>query len=208
MRHDAMFFARWLRDPRGMGSVVPSGRTLALAMAEPAARAYKTPILELGGGTGTVTEALFECGLDPHDLIVIERDAQLHRHLELRFPQVRVVRGDAAHAHRLLAELGVDAVGGVVSSLPLLSMPLLARRRILGSAFRSLGADGFLLQVTYGPLSPLPDRMLTTLALRGRVIDRVWRNVPPATVWRYERVPSQSAAVPQPDPLADPSASP
>lgn len=195
-----MFFARWLRDPRGMGSVVPSGRTLALAMAEPAAKAYKTPIVELGGGTGTVTEALLECGLDPHDLIVVERDAQLHRHLESRFPQVRVVRGDAAQAHRLVAELGVAAVGGVVSSLPLLSMPLLARRRILGSAFRSLGPDGFLLQFTYGPVSPLPDRMLSNLGLRGRAIDRVWRNVPPATVWRYERHPFTAAAASAPSP--------
>jgi phosphatidylethanolamine/phosphatidyl-N-methylethanolamine N-methyltransferase len=195
-----MFFARWLRDPRGMGSVVPSGRTLALAMAEPAAKAYTTPILELGGGTGTVTEALLECGLDPHDLIVVERDAQLHRHLELRFPRVRILRGDAAQAHRQLADIGVPAVGAVVSSLPLLSMPLLARRRILGSAFRSLSNDGFLLQFTYGPVSPLPNRMLLGLGLRGRSIDRVWRNVPPATVWRYDRHPFVSAAVPQQNP--------
>ncbi len=200
MRHDAMFFARWLRDPRGMGSVVPSGRTLALAMAEPAAKAYKTPILELGGGTGTVTEALLECGLDPNDLIVFERDVQLHRHLEQRFPQVRVVLGDAAHADRVLAQMGVEAVGGVVSSLPLLSMPLLTRRRILGSAFRCLGPEGFLLQFTYGPVSPLPDRMLSNLGLRGRAIDRVWRNVPPATVWRYERHPFTAAVVPRPSP--------
>jgi phosphatidylethanolamine/phosphatidyl-N-methylethanolamine N-methyltransferase len=200
MRHNAMFFARWLRDPRGMGSVVPSGRTLALAMAAPAAEAYKTPILELGGGTGTVTAALLECGLDAHDLIVIERDQHLYQHLAKRFPRARVLRGDAAHAHRLLAQMGVEAVGAVVSSLPLLSMPLLARRRILGSGFRALCSDGFLLQFTYGPVSPLPDRMLTTLGLRGRPIDRVWRNVPPATVWRYERHPFLAAATPSADP--------
>jgi phospholipid N-methyltransferase len=42
--------------------------------------------------------------------------------------------------------------------------------------------------------------MLTTLGLRGRPIDRVWRNVPPATVWRYERHPFLAAATPSADP--------
>ena len=100
---------------------------------------------------------------------------------------MRVVRGDAAHVHRLLAGLGVPHVGAFVSSLPLLSLPLLARRRIVGSAARSLAPDGFLLQFTYGPASPVPPRMLAALKLRGEAIDRVWRNVPPATVWRYVR---------------------
>lgn len=186
----AMFFARWLRDPRGMGSIVPSGRELAHAMARPAADAYRTPILELGGGTGTVTEAILECGLDPHDLIVLERDLQLHRHLEAKFPSVRVVRGDAARSHRVIEALGVAQVGAVVSSLPLLSMPLLTRRRILGSVFRCLGPGDFFVQFTYGPNSPIPERMQRSLGIQGRPIDRVWRNVPPATVWKYERVPT------------------
>mgnify|MGYP006273363951 CR=1 FL=1 len=183
----AMFFARWLRDPRGMGSVIPSGDVLSRAMAQPAAAAYRVPILELGGGTGTVTEALLECGLDPHDLVVLERDVQLHRHLERRFPSARVVRGDAARAHQVLESLGLAHVGAIVSSLPLLSMPLLTRRRILGSAFRSLAPGGFFLQFTYGPKSPVPKRMMESLGITGRPIDRVWRNVPPATVWKYER---------------------
>ena len=123
----AMFFARWLRDPLGMGSVIPSGDVLSRAMAQPAAAAYRVPILELGGGTGTVTEALLECGLDPHDLIVLERDPLLHRHLEHRFPSARVVRGDAARTYHVLAELGLSQVGVVVSGLPLLSMPLATR---------------------------------------------------------------------------------
>lgn len=183
----AMFFVRWLRNPRSVGSVVPSGRTLATAMAEPAARAYRTPVLELGGGTGTVTGALLECGIDARDLIVVERDPHLYRHLSSTFPGVRVLAGDAARADKLIAAVGVAEVGVVVSSLPMLSMPLLARRRILGAAFRCLAPGGFFLQFTYGPASPVPARMMESLAVQGRVIDRVWRNVPPATVWRYER---------------------
>ncbi|MBM3508008.1 MAG: hypothetical protein FJX64_09955 [Alphaproteobacteria bacterium] len=192
-----MFFTRWLRDPRSVGSVIPSGQTLALAMAQPVAKAYRAPVVELGGGTGTVTEALLECGLDPRDLVVVERDAYLHQHLARRFPAVRVVRGDAAHLDRLLAGLGVAKAGAVVSGLPLLSLPLLKSRRIVGAIARSLAPSGFLLQFTYGPTSPVPARMLEALELRGEPIDRVWRNVPPATIWRYEHArPRISAATP------------
>lgn len=66
-------------------------------------------------------------------------------------------------------------------------MPLLARRRVLGAAFQCLQAGSFLLQFTYGPVSPIPAKMMRTLSVRGSPIARIWRNVPPATVWRYER---------------------
>lgn len=112
----AIFFGRWLRDPRGVGSVLPSGHRLARAIAAPAAAVRGSPVLELGGGTGTVTDALLECGLDPRDLIVIERDADMHGYLKARYPQALVVRGDAAHSHRLLAEHGIAGVGAVVST--------------------------------------------------------------------------------------------
>ena len=189
-----MFFARWLRNPLGVGSVIPSGVPLSTAMAAPAIEGHRRPVLELGGGTGSVTTALLRGGLAPGDLIVMERDPDLHAYLCERFPAVRVVRGDAAYASRTLKAAGIAEVGAVVSSLPLVSMPLMARRRIIGDAFRCLARDGFLLQFTYGPRSPVPARMMATLGIWGRPVARVWRNVPPATVWRYERVSRPAAA--------------
>lgn len=184
----ALFFTRWLRDPRSVGSVFPSGEPLATAMAAPAVAGRKRPVLELGGGTGTVTAALLAQGLGPDELIVVERDGDLHRHLCERFPMVRVLKTDAARASATLHAQGVHQVGAVVSSLPLLSMPLLTRRRIVADAFRCMGRDGVFLQFTYGPRSPVPPRMMAAMGIRGRPVARIWRNVPPATVWQYERI--------------------
>ena len=185
----ALFFTRWLRNPRGVGSVMPSGEKLSAAMAAPAVTCHKRPVLELGGGTGTVTAALLDQGLAPEDLIVLERDSGLHDYLRAKFPKVRVLQADAAYASAALHDEGVPQVGVVVSSLPLLSMPLITRRRIVTDAFRCLARDGFLLQFTYFPASPIPPRMMVAIGIRGRPISRVWRNVPPATVWQYERAP-------------------
>ncbi len=184
----ALFFTRWLRNPRGVGSVIPSGEQLSAAMAAPAVACRNRPVLELGGGTGTVTEALLAQGLAPEELIVVERDPGLHQYLSERFPKVRVLKTDAARVSAALHAQGVHQVGAVVSSLPLLSMPLITRRRIVADAFRCMGRDGLLLQFTYGPRSPVPPRMMAAMGIRGRPVSRVWRNVPPATVWQYERI--------------------
>lgn len=183
-----LFFTRWLRNPRSIGSIFPSGGPLSAAMAAPAVAGRKRPVLELGGGTGTVTAALLAQGLAPEELIVVERDADLHQHLCERFPTVQVLKADAARVSATLHTLGIHQVGAVVSSLPLLSMPLIARRRIVTDAFRCMGRDGVFLQFTYGPRSPVPPRMMAAMGIRGRQVARIWRNVPPATVWQYERI--------------------
>ena len=72
----------------------------------------------------------------------------------------------------------------MVSSLPLISIPKATRTRILAECFALLGDGRPLVQFTYGPVSPI-DR--ERAGLTGRVAARVWKNLPPASVWRYER---------------------
>src|SRR5260370_41859302 len=59
----AIFFARWLKAPQRIGAVAPSSRFLARAMGSQVALRRPEPVIELGGGTGCVTEALLEAGL-------------------------------------------------------------------------------------------------------------------------------------------------
>jgi phosphatidylethanolamine/phosphatidyl-N-methylethanolamine N-methyltransferase len=47
-----------------------------------------------------------------------------------------------------------------------------------------LGERGTFVQYTYGVLSPLHRR---DFGLEGTVAQRVWRNLPPAAVWRFNR---------------------
>src|SRR5437762_12621258 len=91
----AIFFTRWLRPPHRIGAVAPSSRFLARAMAKQVDIRGPDMVIELGGGTGSVTKALLDAGVPAERLIVVERDARLYKMLRRRFPQLRVVLGDA-----------------------------------------------------------------------------------------------------------------
>jgi len=80
----AVFFGRWLRAPHRIGAVAPSSRFLARAMATQVDLRRPGPVIELGGGTGSVTKALLEAGLPVERLIVVERDVRLYKMLRRR----------------------------------------------------------------------------------------------------------------------------
>ena len=180
----ALFLGRWLKAPHRIGALAPSSRHLAQAMARQIDLRQARLVIELGGGTGSITRALLAAGLAPEKLVVVERDERLHRLLAERFPGLRVLRGDAAYLVPLLRPLGITSASAIVSSLPLLSMPKRLRHRIVEQSFQLLGERGSLVQFTYGIASPLPAR---EFPVSGRVTARVWRNLPPAFVWRFER---------------------
>lgn len=188
----AIFLARWLKAPHRIGALAPSSRYLAGAMARQVDIRQARLVVELGGGTGSITRALLAAGVAPEKLIVVERDERLHLLLAERFPGLRVLHGDAAQLVSLLRPLGITSVSAIVSSLPLLSMPKRLRHRIVEQSFALLGERGSLVQFTYGLASPLPER---EFAVSGRVAARVWRNLPPACVWRFERARSTVARV-------------
>ena len=186
----ALFLKRWLRRPLSVGALVPSGRSLAEAIAKATAAAMASRsgcIVELGAGTGEVTRALLEAGISPHRLAVIERDPELAKFLRQRFPNLQIIEGDAARLPVLLADVGRTEVAAVVSSLPLLSMPADVVSAIVGGVFKALPDGAALVQFTYGPKPPVPVALRSALHLGASHGPRIWRNVPPAVVWTFRR---------------------
>jgi phosphatidylethanolamine/phosphatidyl-N-methylethanolamine N-methyltransferase len=184
------FVGHWLRSPRRVAAIAPSSPGLAAAMLAqlpPGARR----VIELGGGTGAITGALLEHGIAGRDLLVLELGESLHAHLRQRFPEALVVLGDAAGLPRLARAAGFLDEGradAVVSSLGLLAMERDLVKRIVSAAFECLGPGGRFIQFTYGPASPVPEALLAELGLGMRRGGFVLRNVPPATVYVYERL--------------------
>ncbi len=181
------FFLCWLRRPARLGAVVPRGQALAAALAGQIDAAAPGAVIELGAGTGRVTRALLEAGVAPGALVAIEREASLCALLAARFPEIRVVRGDARALEPLLAQAGVGQAKAVVSSLPLLNISSADRRRVLTQAVAALGPDGVLVQYTYGPAAPVPSELRAQVGLQGERAGWVLANLPPAAVWRYRR---------------------
>ncbi len=187
---DALTFVRsFLVAPLRTGAQWPSSRALCRAMAAPVDPATPGPIVELGPGTGVVTQALLDRGIAAHRLVLVESNPAFCRLLEQRFPGVRVVAGDAFALERIARDLRLAPLAAVVSSLPLLTQPPDRRADLLGQALERMHADGVFVQFTYGKGSPIPvDPSLTSAASSHRI----WWNLWPACVWRYRRAAGAS----------------
>ena len=183
---EARFFRRWLDNPKATGAVSPSGRFLARAMAGYVDPAASGPVIELGPGTGPVTEALLERGVAPERLILVEYDPSFCKLLARRFPKARIVHGDAYRLADTLRPVLKDPAACVVSSLPLLTRPERGRLNLLRDAFELMQPEGAFIQFTYGLTSPVPlTSRMSGLHFRAEASHSVWLNLPPARVWVY-----------------------
>lgn len=181
---DARFLKSWIDDPLRTGSVTPSSPFLARRMASFVDPSVPGPVIEIGPGTGPVTEALIERGIDESRLILVEYSPEFCTLLRERFPRATVVEGDAyALSTTLAGHLSEKAVA-VVSSLPLFTRPPATRTALVKDAFTLLIQDAPFIQFTYSVISPVPRK---GSGLKAMVSDWVLRNIPPARVWVYRR---------------------
>jgi phosphatidylethanolamine/phosphatidyl-N-methylethanolamine N-methyltransferase len=166
------------------GAVAPSGRALAHAMAVATGSPARGLVVELGPGTGPVTQSLIETGVAPERLVLVEYDTAFCRLLKQRFTPAAIVEGDAYDLRRTLASFAGQSIAAIVSSLPLLNQSAPRREKLIGDAFALMGPSGVFVQFTYGLLSPVPREVCANRysAVRSRPI---LLNLPPAFVWTY-----------------------
>ncbi len=184
---DTTFFLQeWLAHPQRTGSLVPSSRKLAAAMARWLPSDPESFVLELGPGTGAVTAALIERGLREEKLVAIERNPKMARLLREKFPRAQIITGDAWRLDELLRERRepVENVGAVFSSLPLLNFPP-EKAESLAQKIRSvLQPQGNWVQYSYH-LGKRQARGTAHFQLHASKI--VWLNFPPARVSVFQK---------------------
>nr|WP_276556620.1 rRNA adenine N-6-methyltransferase family protein [Rhodoblastus acidophilus] len=150
----------------------------------PAARG---PIIELGPGTGPVTQALLARGVPRSKLVLVEYEKRFCSLLSKRFPGVKIVRGDAYNLADTLKGILTEAPSAIVSSLPLLTAPEDDRLTLLQQAFDLMGEGGRFVQFTYGVKSPVPTHVGENLHVRIQALAPIWLNIPPARIYIYRR---------------------
>ncbi len=196
---EARFIRRWLENPRLAGAITPSGRFLARAMAHCVDPAGEGPIIELGPGTGPVTQALIARGIAPERLVLVEYEPSFCHLLAKKFPRAKIVRGDAYRLRETLASHIEGKPAAIVSSLPLLTKPEVARLSLLRQAFDLMGRDGRFIQFTYGVKSPVPAHVGGSLHFKIQSLAPIWLNLPPARIFVYRHVDCPHAVEPPPD---------
>ncbi len=176
-----LFLQEWLANPQRTGSLAPSSPQLGSAMAQWLPANPESFVLELGPGTGAVTDALIKRGLREDRLVAIERNPKMARLLRDKFPRAQIINGDAWHLDHLLRSRRepIESVGAVISSLPLMNFPHAEAEALTQKIRAVLEPDGNWVQYSYH-LGRNQIRGAASFKLRATRI--VWINFPPARV--------------------------
>jgi len=182
LEDEMQFIRSWIEKPLSIGAVTPSSKALARTMARYVDPAANGPVIELGPGTGPVTEALVEHGIDPSRLILVEFNPDFCRLLRARYPAATVVQGDAYRLRRVLTAHMQGPAAAVVSGLPLVTKPLRTRLRLIADVMALMAPGAPFVQFTYAMIPPIPRELS---AVRAEASNVIWLNLPPARVWVY-----------------------
>ena len=178
------FLRQWFDNPLKTGAVAPSSPALAKKMASYIDISASGPVVELGPGTGVVTQAVIKRGIEPCRILAVEYSSEFVDILRDRFSGANVMQGDAydfetirqAHIHEPLA--------AVVSSLPLFTKPKDMRHRLIDMCLDAIAPGQPFIQFSYALVPPVPEEEGNfTLETSSWVLG----NLPPARVWVYRR---------------------
>ena len=179
------FFKGWMDKPKAVGSIVPTSSITARRMASVIDIDSRLPVLEVGPGTGVITKAILARGVRPENLYTVEYSTNFVRHLRRLYPAVNVIEGDAFNLADTLGDKRDMTFDCAISAVPLLNFPVGRRIAYLENLLERIPTGRPVMQITYGPLSPVP-------AGKGdytvKHFDFIMRNIPPAHLWVYRRV--------------------
>ncbi len=169
-----------IKNIKTTGTIAPSSKVLIRRLLAPIDFDTAKCIVELGPGNGCVTKTLLEKMADDCQLICLELNDEFADNLRaVGDSRLHVFNACASTIKEILAEVGVDELDYVVSSLPLALIDDVVVQNILSSIGNNLKAGGRFLQyqyslANYNDVKPLFSDVKLGFALR---------NMPPAFVY-------------------------
>ena len=188
----SVLLQRFLRHPAQVGALWPSSRALCRTTVSEIGVETAHQVVELGPGTGVITREILRLLPEKGRLLSIELDETLCMHLRKAFPQVDVCHDSAARLGELLKERHLPPPEAVISGLPWAVFPGSLQREILNAVLTNLTPGGYFVTFAYLQGLMLPAglrfrRLLGELFPEISTSKVVWRNLPPAFVYRCRK---------------------
>ncbi len=178
------FFKGWIAKPKAVGAILPTSSVTANRMASIIDTGSALPVLELGPGTGVITKAILARGMAPEKIISVEYSQDFYQHLQVAYPGVNFIHGDAFNLDETLKHMGNQKFDAIISGIPLLNFPMSQRVELLMDLLDRIPDGRPVVQFSYGPSSPImanPKRYVTNR------FAFIMRNIPPVQIWTYRR---------------------
>ena len=126
------FFKEFILSPSSVGSVCPSSKALASSLIKATPLDDDGLIIDLGAGSGIVTEELIKAGVAPERIMAVEISPGFTKVFSKRCPNVPLIIGDARSLESLISVYNPsDKVSAIISSLPLRVIPTNIVREIM-----------------------------------------------------------------------------
>lgn len=177
------FLRGFLRDPAGVGSVIPSSRFMERRIVRLSDVSQAKVVVELGPGTGGTTRALLAAMPADSRLICIEIDpyfVDLVR--QINDPRLIVHRGSAEHVADVVSEHGLPAPDAIISGIPFSTMPPELGRLIAQRVHDALPEGGRFVAYQFRPQVAVLSNPVFGMA---ELDEREWLNIPPMRVYRW-----------------------
>jgi len=178
----------FLKSPLKTGSIAASSPGLVNALVDEVDFENSRSIVELGPGTGVITEGLVKRLKQNTHFFALEVNPSFAHQTRVRCPGTLVEVGCATTLKHRLQGFGIDKTDSVVSALPWTLFDGETQDQLLNAIKQSLAPAGQFVFYTYKgngfmPASRRLKRLLREHFSGVQCMRTVWKNFPPATVF-------------------------
>lgn len=179
-----LFLSKFISKGRQISSAVPSSPAMVAKILDRIDFSRPGAIVELGAGTGPVTEQIMDILRPSQRFVAVENDADFCDVLRRRFPDLTLLQADATRIAEPLENLGIHRVEYVISGLPTPALPRKSLVRLFRWLEKALSPTGVFIQITVVPLvyQRFYRRLFDSVDFK-----MVWLNVPPGGVYYCSR---------------------
>ncbi|MFK8113580.1 MAG: class I SAM-dependent methyltransferase [Rubripirellula sp.] len=186
------FLKNFLRHPTQVGAIAPSSPGLVDAMVDWFDWETARGVVEFGPGTGVFTESILQRLHPDAKFFAIERAADLAETTRQRCPTATVIEDSVVNVVDLCRQQSVSEVNAIVCGLPWASFSDGLQSEIMEAILEILPPGGQFATFAYwqGVVLPAGIRFSRRLQKTFSSVERshtVWRNLPPAFVYRCVR---------------------
>lgn len=179
----AFFFYKFLRHPGRIGSVTPSSRFLVEQMAQQVDWQCARVIVELGAGTGVLTQKIAERKHPDCRVLIVERDPEMRKRLQQQYPDFDF-NSNAANFYNQFRSCGMQQADAIFSGLPFANFSAEEQEQILIEVVQALKPNGVFIAFQY------------SLQMKRKLAEKFTKvmtsfvplNIPPAFVYRCQDI--------------------
>lgn len=187
------YLRQFLSKPAVIGSIVPSSRFLAQTIVQDVDLHQAETVLEYGPGTGIFTEFILRELRPGARFAAIELNPRFAEIFKERYPLVKLYEDSVANVQGICRSAGIQSVDCIVSGVPwaVFSSPM--QVQCLNEMMRVLKPGGRFVTFTYVHSQALlagARRFANLLPNYFGTVSKspvVWRNIPPAFIYRCRR---------------------